>query len=125
MSTGTGPVPDPLAQVRADVLRDLAARAVDTAAAVDRLEDAVTARRWWVGQWPDGADLVAGQVAQDVQEKLLDDGLARWPACASPRCPVSGPHELRIDPDLGPDPRWVCESGGIDIAPLGRLPRSG
>ncbi len=124
MSTGPVPPPDPLAQARADVLRDLAARAADTPAAVDRLEDAVTARRWWVRQWPGGADHVAGQVAQDVQEKLLDDGLARWPVCASPLCPVTEPHELRIDPDLGPDPRWVCESGEIDIAPLGGLPRT-
>lgn len=113
--------PDPLSQARADVLSDLAACAVDTPAAVDRLEDAVTARRWWVRQWPGGADHVAGQVAQDVQERLLDDGLARWPVCASPLCGISEPHELRIDPELGPAPHWVCEAGRVDVAPLGRL----
>jgi len=113
--------PDPLSQARADVLRDLAACAVDTPAAIDRLEDAVTARRWWVHQWPGGAEHVAGQVAQDVQERLLDDGLARWPVCASPQCGISEPHELRIDPELGPAPHWVCEASGVDVARLGQL----
>jgi hypothetical protein len=110
---------DSLLDARARVLHDLAARGLDTAEAVDVLEDAVTERRWWVGEWPDGASYVAGQVAQDVQDQLLDRGLWRWPRCTA--CDETDPHALRIDPDLGPDPRWRCEKSGIVVAPLGEL----
>jgi hypothetical protein len=31
-------------------------------------------------------------------------------------------HSLHIEPDLGgPDPIWVCEESGREIAPLGEL----
>ncbi len=110
---------DALLEARARVLHDLAARGLDTADAVDVLEDAVTERRWWVEQWPDGESFVAGQVAQDVQDRLLDGGVGRWPRCTA--CDETEPHALRIEPDLGPDPRWMCAESGIVVAPLGGL----
>ncbi|WP_216093927.1 hypothetical protein [Jiangella alba] len=112
-------VDDVMIVARAMVLRDLGARRLDVAAAVDVLDAALTERRWWVEQWPDGAAFVAGQLAQDVQDRLLDAGVGRWPSCRS--CDDDEPHELRIEPELGPDPQWVCEETGRPVAPLGAL----
>lgn len=113
---------DPLLAARALVVHDLAARGADRADLVDVVEDVVEQRRWWVRQWPAGAEHVAGQVAQDVQDALLTDHGLRWPACTV--CDDTRPHELRVTPDLGPDPHWVCEASGIVAAPLGALPRT-
>lgn len=110
---------DILFAARAQVLRDLNSHGADSAPAVDILDEAVAERRWWVEQWPDGASYVAGQIAQDVQDRLLDGGLGRWPRCTA--CDETSPHELRIRPELGPDPHWVCEKAGMQVAPLGRL----
>ncbi|HEX6339364.1 MAG TPA: hypothetical protein VFZ85_20595 [Jiangellaceae bacterium] len=110
---------DVLLGARALVLRDLSALGFDSAAAVDVLDDVVAERRWWVEQWPDGADYVAGQIAQDVQDRLLDAQLGRWPRCTA--CDNTAVHELRITPELGRDPQWVCEESGIEVGPLGRL----
>ena len=84
------------------------------------LEEAMSQRRWWVGQWPDGLTYAAGLVAQDVQAALLDAG-RRWPECRL--CDADGPlHTLAIEPDLGgPDPVWVCEEAGAEVAALGEL----
>lgn len=112
-------VDEPLLAARAMILRDLNVRGSDSAPAVDILDQAVSERRWWVEQWPDGASYVAGQVAQDVQERLLDGGLGRWPRCSS--CDDTSPHELRIEPELGPDPHWTCEKASMVVAPLGSL----
>lgn len=112
-------VDDALLAARAVVLHDLNTRGADSAPAVDILDQAITERRWWVEQWPDGAGYVAGQVAQDVQDQLLDGGLGRWPRCTA--CDETAPHELRIVPELGPDPHWVCEKAGMTVAPLGSL----
>lgn len=109
-------IDDPLLQARALVLRDLTARGADSAETVSLLEDVLVHRRWWVEQWPDGAPFVAGQVAQDVQDRLLDE-LGRWPLCL-----VHGQEPLSIEPELGPDPHWVCEQGCGIVAPLGELP---
>jgi hypothetical protein len=113
------PVTDSLLQARALVLHDLQACGAADATVVSMVEDIVAHRRWWVEQWPEGAAYVAGQIAQDVQDRLAD-GLGRWPAC-----PLhdweSESHELRISPDLGPEPHWVCETEGIVVAPLGNL----
>ena len=126
MDTGSPPPgPDPLVVARAAVVHDLGARGMDTAAAVDVVEDVVSARRWWVEHWPGGAPLVAGQVAQDVQDTLHDEVGVRWPRCTTTACTQTDPHDLHISPDLGPDPRWVCEASGLDIAPLGALPADG
>jgi hypothetical protein len=110
---------DPLLEARARVLHDLAARSLDSATAVDVLEDVVTERRWWVGEWPDGESYVAGQVAQDVQDRLLDAHIGRWPRCVA--CDETDVHELPVYPELGPEPCWRCEKSGIIVAALGEL----
>ncbi|MCQ6553918.1 hypothetical protein NPS70_12025 [Streptomyces sp. C10-9-1] len=114
--------PNPLEQAlhaaRALVLADLAARDVAEADVVSLVEDAVTHRRWWVEQWPEGAPYVAGLVAQDVQDALLER-YGRWPLC--PVCDQGDPHALEVEPELGPDPRWVCAKAGVVIAPVGGL----
>ena len=110
-------VPDPLLATRALLLHDLAAREVVDVDVLTLVEDVVEGRRWWIEAWDGGADVVAGQLAQDLQERLLDDHGIRWPEC--PLHP--GTHELRVEPDLGPDPAWVCEDAGEELGPLGTL----
>ncbi|RKS68507.1 hypothetical protein CLV35_3634 [Motilibacter peucedani] len=110
-------MPDPLLATRALLLHDLAARETVGVDVLALLEEVVAGRRWWIEAWEGGADVVAGQLAQDLQERLLDDAGLRWPAC-----PLhDGAHELRVEPDLGPDPEWVCEDAGERVAPLGGL----
>ena len=112
------PTDDLLLHVRSLVLRDLEATGVADAHAVSVLESAVSARRWWLDQWPAGADYVAGLVAQDVQDELLDR-VGRWPLC--PVCD-DATHALYVHPELGgPDPTWVCEETSRELAPLGGL----
>lgn len=111
-------VDDPLMRVRAQVLHDLEKEGRADARCVSILEDALAGRRWWVSEWPEGAAYVAGQVAQDVQDAMLDT-VGRWPLCRV--CENAEPHELRITPELGPDPHWVCERSGTVVAPLGEL----
>lgn len=114
---------DALFEARARVLHDLAACGLDTAATVSVVDEVLTARRWWVDQWPEGAAYVACLVAQDVQEALLDR-VGRWPRCRlrhDPDDDEAEPHELRVSPDLGEDPHWVCEAGGVVVAPVGAL----
>ena len=107
-----------LFEARARVLADLEARRSATAEAVSYLEDAISSRTWWAEQWPEGAQYVAGLVAQDVQDALLE-GTERWPVCLGCEGAV---HSLYIQPDLGgPDPVWVCEQSGDVVAPLGGL----
>lgn len=108
---------------RALVLADLEARGRARPDAVSLLEEAVEARAWWASQWPEGGRFVAGLVAQDVQDALHDQG-ERWPVCR--RCPEAAPeHPLYVSPDLGgPDPVWVCEESGTEVAPLGHLGRA-
>jgi hypothetical protein len=101
---------------RALVLADLTASDVADPVIVSLVEDAVANRRWWVEQWPDGAAFVAGLVAQDVQDALLER-YGRWPLC--PVC--ADPHALAVEPELGPDPHWVCETAGTVVAPVGKL----
>lgn len=112
-------------EARALVLADLQARGLATPATVSVLDEACSQRRWWVEQWPEGAAYVAGLVAQDVQDALVD-GVGRtgeaglWPVCR--RCAEGPLHSLHIEPDLGgPDPAWVCEESGTVVADLGRL----
>jgi hypothetical protein len=110
---------DPLLEARARVLHDLQARGASDPTVVSMVEDVVTERRWWVEQWPEGAAYVAGQVAQDVQDRLFD-ARERWPRChLHPHGEED--HELRIEPELGPDPHWVCEAAAVVVAPLGAL----
>lgn len=113
---------DPLEQAlhaaRALVLTDLVAGDVAEADVVSLVEDAVTHRRWWVEQWPEGVDFLAGLVAQDVQDALLEK-YGRWPLC--PVCAHGEPHALDVDPELGPDPHWVCSEAGVRVAAVGGL----
>jgi hypothetical protein len=104
---------------RALVLHDLEVTRVAGPESVSALETAVTTRRWWAAQWEEGKAYVAGLVAQDVQDALLE-AVGRWPVCKA--CDSLDPHSLYIHPELGgPDPTWVCESSGIAVAPLGGL----
>jgi hypothetical protein len=116
-------VGDALLAARAKVLRDLAAYGMDTATTVSLVDEVLTARRWWVEQWPAGAAYVDCLVAQDVQEALLET-VGRWPMCRShPGAEDVDPHELRVTPDLGEDPHWVCEEDGAVVAAVGELAR--
>ncbi len=113
--------PDALLSARALVLHDLEITGAANPETVSALEAAVTTRRWWTSQWEEGRTYVAGLVAQDVQDALLDLA-GRWPLCRA--CDALDPHALYIHPELGgPDPTWVCEHSGISVAPLGGLTR--
>ncbi|WP_433916618.1 hypothetical protein [Streptomyces sp. NBC_01744] len=103
---------------RALVMADLAAGDVAEAEIVSLVEDAVTHRRWWVEQWPDGVEYLVGLVAQDVQDALLER-YGRWPLC--PVCDAGDPHALDVEPELGPDPRWVCAKATVMVARVGAL----
>lgn len=108
-----------LLHARALLVRDLAACGVDNGRTVSVVENAVAGRRWWVEEWPEGMPYVAGQIAQDVQDRLAET-YGRWPIC--PLHEDDEPaHELRITPELGDDPQWICEEHGIRLAPLGQL----
>ncbi|MEU3254426.1 hypothetical protein [Streptomyces sp. NPDC006997] len=103
---------------RALVLADLVAREATEADVVSLVEESVAQRRWWVEQWPDGAEFLAGLVAQDVQDALLER-YGRWPLC--PVCGTGDPHALEVEPELGPDPHWVCHQAGVRVAAVGSL----
>jgi hypothetical protein len=118
--TPDDPRTDPLMLARALVLHDLEVTSAADASSVSALEAAVTTRRWWASQWEEGLQYVAGLIAQDVQDALLQDA-GRWPLCRT--CDDGlDPHALYIHPELGgPDPAWVCEHSGVTVAPLGGL----
>ena len=104
---------------RADVLHDLEASRLAEPAVIDLLEDALSTRRWWLQHWPSGSAYIAGLIAQDVQDSLLETH-GRWPLC--PTCDSESPHAVYIHPELGgPEPVWVCEESGTTVAPLGQL----
>lgn len=86
----------------------------------DVVPAAVEHRRWWLEQWPDGGAFVLCLLAQDVQEAVHDrDPL--WPACREVTCPEVGAHPLLVEPDLGPDPFWVCHTTGLPVCAVGAL----
>jgi hypothetical protein len=110
---------DPALQARALVLHDLEATGVADPDVVSLLEESVSQRRWWATEWPEGSTYVAGLVAQDVQDALLDR-VGRWPLCRA--CEDDDSHALYVHPEIGgPDPTWVCERSGAAVAPLGGL----
>lgn len=78
---------------------------------------AVENRRWWLREWPDGAPHVLSLLAQDVQDLVHETADVLWPVCTEHR-----DHPLLIEPDLGPDPFWVCHRTGLPVAPVGSLP---
>ncbi|MCK8437972.1 hypothetical protein G3I77_34690 [Streptomyces sp. D2-8] len=112
------PLEQALHAARALVLADLVAGRVAEADVVSLVEQSVAQRRWWVEQWPEGAQYVAGLVAQDVQDSLLER-YGRWPLC--PVCGTGDPHALDVEPELGPDPHWVCSEAGVKVAAVGSL----
>lgn len=103
---------------RALVLADLAAEGVAGPEEVSLLEAAVSHRRWWSDQWPQGAVFVPGLLAQDMQDALLDRR-GRWPLC--PFCADDDAHALEVRPELGEDPHWVCDVTEQVVAPVGEL----
>lgn len=110
---------DVLFEARALVLRDLTACDLATAAVVDIVEDIITERRWWVDEWPEGEAFALGQIAQDVQDRLLDEGV-NWPVC--PRHGLSShSHDLHVEPDMGPHAVWTCALDAMRLAPVGQL----
>lgn len=108
---------DHLTAARAAVAADLADPRWQSA-----LDDAVEHRRWWLAQWPEGAEHVLGLLAQDAQEAVhaVEPG---WPSCPEETCPQRGRHALFVEPDLGPDPFWVCHTTGLPVAAVGSLGR--
>ncbi|MDX6203355.1 MAG: hypothetical protein QOJ83_2855, partial [Frankiales bacterium] len=86
-------------------------------AAATALDAAVQQRSWWLAQWPEGGEHLEGLVAQDVQEWVHDHVDSDWPLC-----PEHRDHALFVEPDLGPDPFWVCHRSGLPLARVGELP---
>ncbi|MEV7678744.1 hypothetical protein AB0O64_09330 [Streptomyces sp. NPDC088341] len=120
---GVDPLERVLHSARALVLADLIAGGVARAEVVSLVEESVSHRRWWVEQWPEGAAYVAGLVAQDVQDALMER-YGRWPlcpVCAEAEGVEAEPHALDVEPELGPDPHWVCGKAGVVIAAVGSL----
>ncbi|MGY1436417.1 hypothetical protein [Streptomyces reniochalinae] len=112
------PLERALHAARALILADLEASDVARADIVSMVEESVTHRRWWVGQWPEGVAFVDGLVAQDVQDALLEQ-YGRWPVC--PVCAGSDLHALQVEPELGEDPHWICGKTSTVVARVGRL----
>ncbi|MFJ9035103.1 hypothetical protein ACIRF8_00720 [Streptomyces sp. NPDC102406] len=116
------PLEQALHAARALVLADLKAVDVADPDVVSLVEESIAERRWWVEQWPEGVEYVAGLVAQDVKDGLLER-YGRWPLCpvCGPGSDTEGPHALDVEPELGPDPHWVCSEAGVVVAPVGSL----
>ena len=108
-------IDDALTDTRARLLHDLSATTQTTPLVIDALEDALSKRREWAKPWPEGASFITCLVAQDLQE-ALEGAHGRWPPCR-----LDGTHQLRVEPDLGEDPRWVCEDCVSVVGPIGSL----
>ena len=82
---------DLLYEARARVLADLQAQHRATAAAVSVLEDAVSNRKWWAEQWPEGEVYVAVESPRgELGCYLVSDGSGkpyrmhiRGPSCVN------------------------------------------
>jgi hypothetical protein len=83
----------------------------------DLVDDVVAGRRWWLAEWPDGAPHLLCLLAQDLQDAVQSRDDPDWPIC-----PEHRDHALLVEPDLGPDPFWVCHRTGLPIAAVGSLP---
>lgn len=108
-------VDEALALARSRLLSDMASTMRTTPEVVDILDGVLEERRNWATPWPEGAAFLTCLVAQDVQEALAGV-VGRWPACR-----MNGDHQLHVEPDLGEDPRWVCEDCAVAAAPVGGL----
>jgi hypothetical protein len=111
-------VTDYLAEAAAAAEHDLAATGQWTDPAAAALAAAVDRRSWWLGQWAEGGEHLFGLIAQDVQEWVHDNVDSLWPLC-----PEHVDHALFVEPDLGPDPFWVCNRTGLPLARVGELPQ--
>jgi hypothetical protein len=109
-------VSDLLAEAATAAHHDLAATGVSTAVSAAAVLAAVEARSWWLSQWPEGGEHLLGLIAQDVQEWVHDNVDNDWP-----NCPEHHDHALFVEPDLGPDPFWVCHRSGLPMARVGQL----
>lgn len=96
---------------------DLAVTGQWTDGSEQALGASVEQRRWWLGQWPEGGEHLLGLIAQDVQEWVHDNVDSDWP-----ECPEHRDHALFVEPDLGPDPFWVCHKSGLPLCRVGELP---
>jgi len=110
-------VTDPLSDAATAARHDLAVTTQLTDASEAALASSVETRGWWLAQWPEGGEHVLGLVAQDVQEWVHDNVDSDWPLC-----PEHRDHALFVEPDLGPDPFWVCHKSGLPLASVGELP---
>jgi hypothetical protein len=110
-------VTDPLAEAATAAQHDLAVTGTWTDATEAAVAASVESRRWWLEQWPAGGEHLLGLVAQDVQEWVHDHVDSDWPTC-----PEHLDHALFVEPDLGPDPFWVCHQTGLPLAGVGQLP---
>ncbi len=97
---------------------DLKATGQWNEAAAAAVGSAVGKRSWWLEQWPAGGEHLLGLIGQDVQEWMHDTIDHDWP-----RCSEHHDHALLIEPDLGPDPFWVCHRSGLPVARVGELPQ--
>jgi hypothetical protein len=101
---------DPLDEAGDVLLRDAPAYA-------ELVERVVEGRRWWLQEWPAGAPHVLSLLAQDLQDLVHETADTMWPLCSDHQ-----DHPLLVEPDLGPDPFWVCHRTGLPVAPVGSLP---
>ena len=109
---------DPLAEAAAAALHDLEATGQWSDRSAAAVAAAVGERTWWLDQWPQGAEHLLGLIAQDVQEWMHTHD-PDWPLC-----PEHRDHALFVEPDLGPDPFWVCHRSGLPIAGVGQLEKA-
>jgi hypothetical protein len=89
----------------------------DAPSYADVVQEVVAGRRWWLAEWPDGAPHLLCLLAQDLQDVVHERSDPLWPLCAE-----HGDHPLLVEPDLGPDPFWVCHRTGLPVAAVGSLP---
>ncbi len=108
---------DPMTQATDAARHDLTVTGQWTDPAEAALSAAVQQRSWWLEQWPEGGEHLPGLIAQDVQEWVHDHVDSDWPLC-----PEHRDHALFVEPDLGPDPFWVCHQSGLPLARVGELP---
>ncbi len=106
---------------RAAILADLRSRGLEDVMTVSALEEAMSQRRWWVEQWPDGLPYVAGLVAQDVQDALFG---RRAPVAGVPPLPGSGAGAHagdRAGPRRAPTRCGSARRPAHEVCPLGAL----
>ena len=89
----------------------------DAPAYAELVQRAVAGRRWWLEEWPEGGPHVLSLLAQDLQDLVHETVDPLWPRCAEHQ-----DHPLLVEPDLGPDPFWVCHRTGLPVAAVGSLP---